>query len=157
MAGLPQCAGVPITNTFEEIDRCIEMGFVGIMINPDPYEGSGTHAPGLGDEYWYPLYEEAQRLGVGLIVHPSISRDPRLDRVPASYQYNNVAEEALAVSMRLAQQLAQPFFAVVRHQSLDGSGGWFLPSSRSRSLPRQRAIRLAIVPCGISSSDEIVL
>ena len=42
VAGLPQCAGMPISNTFEEIDRCMEMGFVGIMINPDPYEGGGT-------------------------------------------------------------------------------------------------------------------
>src|SRR5437762_5655522 len=52
-------AGVPITNTFEETDRCVnDLGFVGIMINPDPYEGSGTPTPGMGDEYWYPLYEK---------------------------------------------------------------------------------------------------
>src|SRR5690242_21502566 len=63
VAGLPQCAGVPITNTFEEIDRCInDLGFVGIMINPDPYEGSGTPTPGMGDEYWYPLYEKMVQL-----------------------------------------------------------------------------------------------
>ncbi len=37
IAGLPQCDGSPITDTFEEIDRCIEdLGFIGIMINPDP-------------------------------------------------------------------------------------------------------------------------
>jgi len=37
IAGLPQNAGVPVTNTFDEIDRCInDLGFVGIMINPDP-------------------------------------------------------------------------------------------------------------------------
>src|ERR671937_2876472 len=35
VAGLPQCAGAPIKNTFDEIDRCInDLGFVGIMINP---------------------------------------------------------------------------------------------------------------------------
>ena len=42
IGGLPQNADVPVTNTFEEIDRCInDLGFVGIMINPDPGEGDG--------------------------------------------------------------------------------------------------------------------
>src|SRR6266545_810978 len=40
IGGLPQNAGVPVTNTFDEIDRCInDLGFVGIMINPDPGAG----------------------------------------------------------------------------------------------------------------------
>jgi predicted TIM-barrel fold metal-dependent hydrolase len=44
IGGLPQNAGVPVSNTFEEIDRCInDRGFVGIMINPDPGEGDGRH------------------------------------------------------------------------------------------------------------------
>ena len=82
VAGLPQCAGVPITNTFEEIDRCInDLGFIGIMINPDPYEGDGTHAPGMGDEYWYPLYEKMVQLDVPGLIHGGnfrFSREPEL-------------------------------------------------------------------------------
>jgi predicted TIM-barrel fold metal-dependent hydrolase len=77
VGGLPQCAGVPITNTFEEIDRCInELEFIGIMINPDPYEGSGTPAPGMGDEYWYPLYEKMVQLDIPALIHSSSCRDP---------------------------------------------------------------------------------
>jgi predicted TIM-barrel fold metal-dependent hydrolase len=76
VAGLPQCAGVPITNTFDEIDRCMEMGFVGIMINPDPYEGGGTPAPGLGDEYWYPLYEKMVALDIPALIHSAGCKDP---------------------------------------------------------------------------------
>jgi 4-oxalmesaconate hydratase len=77
VAGLPQCAGVPITNTFEEIDRCVnDFGFVGIMINPDPYEGNGTHAPGMGDEYWYPLYEKMVQMDIPALIHSASCKDP---------------------------------------------------------------------------------
>jgi 4-oxalmesaconate hydratase len=75
VAALPQSAGVPITNTFEEIDRCMEMGFVGIMINPDPYEGDGI-APGMGDEYWYPLYEKMVQLNIPALIHSASCKDP---------------------------------------------------------------------------------
>jgi len=77
VAGLPQCAGVPISNTFDEIDRCInDLGFVGIMINPDPYEGGGTPAPGMGDEYWYPLYEKMVQLDIPALIHSASCKDP---------------------------------------------------------------------------------
>ncbi len=77
VAGLPQCAGAPITDTFEEIDRCInDLGFVGIMINPDPYEGDGTHAPGMGDEYWYPLYEKMVQMNIPALIHSAACKDP---------------------------------------------------------------------------------
>jgi predicted TIM-barrel fold metal-dependent hydrolase len=77
VAALPQCAGAPITNSFDEIDRCInDLGFVGIMINPDPYEGDGTPAPGMGDEYWYPLYEKMVKLGIPALIHSASCKDP---------------------------------------------------------------------------------
>jgi predicted TIM-barrel fold metal-dependent hydrolase len=77
VAALPQCAGSPITDTFEEIDRCVnDLGFVGLMINPDPYEGDGTHAPGMGDEYWYPLYEKMVQLDVPALIHSAACKDP---------------------------------------------------------------------------------
>lgn len=77
VAGLPQCAGAPITDTFEEIDRCVnDLGFVGIMINPDPYEGSGTPTPGMGDEYWYPLYEKMVQMQVPALIHSASCKDP---------------------------------------------------------------------------------
>jgi 4-oxalmesaconate hydratase len=76
VAGLPQCAGALINNTFEEIDRCInELGFVGILINPDPNEGVGM-SPGMGDEYWYPLYEKMVRLNIPALIHSGSCKDP---------------------------------------------------------------------------------
>ena len=77
VAGLPQCAGAPIKNTFDEIDRCVnDLGFVGIMINPDPYEGGGTPAPGMGDEYWYPLYEKMVQMDIPALIHSASCKDP---------------------------------------------------------------------------------
>ncbi|MCG3773971.1 MAG: hypothetical protein JW395_0788 [Nitrospira sp.] len=77
VAGLPQNAGVPITNTFEEIDRCVnDLGFVGIMINPDPNEGDGTPTPGMGDEYWFPLYEKMVAMDIPALIHSGTCKDP---------------------------------------------------------------------------------
>jgi len=77
VAGLPQVAGVPITNTFEEIDRCVnDLGFVGIMINPDPYEADGHHFPGMGDPYWYPLYEKMVQMQIPALIHSAGCKDP---------------------------------------------------------------------------------
>ncbi|MPZ13925.1 MAG: amidohydrolase family protein [Chloroflexi bacterium] len=77
VAGLPQCAGSPITDTFEEIDRCVnDQGFVGIMINPDPFEGTGNPAPGMGDEYWFPLYEKMVRMDIPALIHSASCKDP---------------------------------------------------------------------------------
>jgi predicted TIM-barrel fold metal-dependent hydrolase len=71
-----------------------EMGFVGAIVNPDP--AGDRQTPGMNTEYWFPLYEKGQALQAPLIVHPSISRDPRVEIIPNSYQYNNLTEETLA-------------------------------------------------------------
>ena len=95
VAQLPQSPEMNIGGCVRELDRCIrELGFVGAILNPDPC--GRRQAPGLDDPAWYPLYEKAEELGATLVVHPSISRDPRLDRIPHSYQYNNMTEETLA-------------------------------------------------------------
>jgi predicted TIM-barrel fold metal-dependent hydrolase len=78
-----------------ELERCIgELGFAGAILNPDP--GGDRESPGMNDEAWYPLYKKAEELGATLVVHPSISHDPRLAIVSHSYQYNNLTEETLA-------------------------------------------------------------
>lgn len=71
VANLPQAWGDPISATFEELDRCVnELGFVGALVNPDPSEGRDPGSvPGLGDEYWYPLYEKLVDYGLPMLVH----------------------------------------------------------------------------------------
>lgn len=95
VAQLPQNSKLETKNCVAELERCIkELGFVGAMVNPDPAGDRLT--PGMNAEYWFPLYEKAQALNCPLIVHPSISRDPRIEIIPHNYQYNNVTEETLA-------------------------------------------------------------
>ncbi len=74
-----------------------ELGFVAATVNPDP--GGDRRAPGMNDPYWYPLYEASCDLRAPLIVHASISRDPRIAILPHNYQYNFLTEEALATQL----------------------------------------------------------
>lgn len=92
VCGLPQVAGEPIEKTLPELERCIKMGFKGCLLNPDPYENSGPQAPGLGDKYWYPLYERLCDLDVPAHIHATGSRS---DRTPYSLHFIN--EETIAV------------------------------------------------------------
>jgi OH-DDVA meta-cleavage compound hydrolase len=93
ICGLPQAAGEPIENVIPELERCVkQLGFKGCLLNPDPYELSGTEAPGLGDRYWYPLYEKLCELDVPAHIHSSGSRS---ERTPYSLHFIN--EESIAV------------------------------------------------------------
>lgn len=98
VAQLPQNRDLDTRNCVAELERCVnELGFVGAILNPDP--GGDRAAPGVNDPYWYPLYEAAKSLGATLIVHPSGSRDPRLEPIPHAYQFNSLVEETLATTL----------------------------------------------------------
>jgi predicted TIM-barrel fold metal-dependent hydrolase len=95
VAQLPQNAKLDTSNCVAELERCVrDLGFVAALVNPDP--GADRQTPGVNDSYWYPLYTTAQELQVPLIIHPSITRDPRVELIPHNYQYNNITEETLA-------------------------------------------------------------
>jgi 4-oxalmesaconate hydratase len=92
VAGLPQVAGQPIQVVFDEIDRCIdELGFVGVLLNPDPGEGNGQ-TPVLGDEYWYPLWEKLVAKDIPVHIHSAgcYGRE--------NYSEHFISEESLAVT-----------------------------------------------------------
>jgi 4-oxalmesaconate hydratase len=92
VAGMPQAAGEPIQNVFAEIERCVKMGFKGVLFNPDPYENTGTEAPPLGDRYWYPLYEKLCELDIPMHIHATGSHSER-----SPYTLHFVNEESIAV------------------------------------------------------------
>ena len=76
VAALPQVAGEGPSAAFEEIDRCVANGFVGVQLNPDPGEGDGD-TPGLGERYWYPLFEKLTAHDLPAIVTSGPVRDLR--------------------------------------------------------------------------------
>ncbi len=93
IAGLPQSAGEPLDLAVAELDRCVnELDFKGCLLNPDPYENTGTHPPAMGDRYWYPLYEKLCELDVPAHIHGTGSR---AEREPYSLRFIN--EETTAV------------------------------------------------------------
>jgi predicted TIM-barrel fold metal-dependent hydrolase len=93
VCGLPQAAGDPIKDVIPELKRCVtQLGFRGCLLNPDPYENSGTEAPPLGDRYWYPLYEALCELDVPAHIHGTGSHS---DRAPYTLHFIN--EETTAV------------------------------------------------------------
>jgi predicted TIM-barrel fold metal-dependent hydrolase len=87
VAALPQSPWEKIDTCFEEIDRCMAIpGFVGVMLDPDPTENGQVpgspftspdgHFPGLGDEYWYPLYEKCAKEDIPIHIHGTGCKDP---------------------------------------------------------------------------------
>ena len=75
-----------------ELERCVKMGFRGVLFNPDPYENTGTEAPPLGDRYWYPLYEKLCELDVPAHIHSAGSRSQK-----TPYTLNFLLDETVAV------------------------------------------------------------
>jgi OH-DDVA meta-cleavage compound hydrolase len=93
VASLAQVAGEPVTRALPELERCVkELGFVGTLLNPDPFENSGVEPPPLGDRYWYPLYEKLCELDIPAHIHTASSRSER-----ASYSVHLINEGTLAI------------------------------------------------------------
>jgi 4-oxalmesaconate hydratase len=81
---LPQSPGADLRASVAELERCVEMGFVGCNLNPDPSGGMWT-APPLTDRYWYPMYEKMVELDVPAMVHVSSSCNPSFHATGAHY------------------------------------------------------------------------
>lgn len=93
VGALPQQAGAPVETLFDEIQRVTEeLGFVGVLINPDPGEGSASTPP-LGDPYWYPLYERLCELDLPGHIHSGNCCNGR-----ETYDEHFIAEESLAIT-----------------------------------------------------------
>jgi len=78
ICGLPHVSGEKDSaHVVAELERCVkELGFIGVMINPDPGEGD-EYTPALDDEYWYPLYEAMVKNKVPALIHSAACKDMR--------------------------------------------------------------------------------
>jgi 4-oxalmesaconate hydratase len=81
---LPQVAGEPLDAAIAELERCVDMGFVGLNLNPDP-SGGRWNSPPLTDRYWYPMYEAMTSLDTPAMVHVSASCTPVFHATGAHY------------------------------------------------------------------------
>lgn len=105
VAGLPQFRDSSPVNCLDELTRCVnELGFVGCLLNPDPVEGDGPPPPGLGDRFWYPLYERLVELDVPALIHSASCCHPR-----ESYTLKFINEESIAIISLLNSTVFEDF------------------------------------------------
>lgn len=125
IAGLPQVAGEPIETVLPELERCVmRLGFRGCLLNPDPFENSGTEPPPLGDRYWYPLYEKLCELDVPAHIHATGSHS---DRTPYTLHFIN--EETIAVFGLVNSEVLKDFPSL---KVLVSHGGGAIPYQLGR-------------------------
>jgi predicted TIM-barrel fold metal-dependent hydrolase len=129
VAGLPQSPATGPVAWAGELRRCVgELGFVGALINPDPMEGQGPPPPGLGDRYWYPLYEAFCELDVPALVHSAGCRPPARE----SYSLHFILEETIAVTSLLESDVHRDFPSL---KLIISHGGGAVPYQAGRFLP----------------------
>jgi 4-oxalmesaconate hydratase len=105
VAGLPQYRDSAPSNCIDELEfRVREQGFIGCLLNPDPTEGDAAPPPGLGDPFWYPIYEKLCELDVPALVHSAGSCEPRL-----SYTLKFINEESIAITSLLSSEVFTRF------------------------------------------------
>ncbi|MFX1675092.1 amidohydrolase family protein [Paraburkholderia sp. A2WS-5] len=106
VAGLPQFMNEsPAEHCVAELKRCVnELGFVGTLLNPDPTEGEGPAPAGLGDPFWYPLYDAMTELDVPALIHSAGSCNPR-----ESYTLKFINEENIAVISLLESKVFEKY------------------------------------------------
>lgn len=109
VAGLPQSPDLEPAAWTAELRRAVnELGFVGCLLNPDPKEGLAPPPPGLGDRYWYPIYEALCELDVPGIIHSAGCRPAARE----SYSLHFIQEETVGLIHLLQSQVFADFPAL---------------------------------------------
>jgi 4-oxalmesaconate hydratase len=101
---LPQSPAADMQGSVEELQRCVDMGFVGCNLNPDPGGGHFQHPP-LTDRFWYPFYEKMLELDVPAMIHVSGSCNPGLHATGAYY----IAADTIAFMQLIQGDLFKDF------------------------------------------------
>ncbi|MFQ5903395.1 MAG: amidohydrolase family protein [Candidatus Binatia bacterium] len=122
VAALPQ---QDIPAAVAELNRTVtELGFVGAALLPNL---RGRH---LGDPYFFPIYEEAERLNVPICVHMFLGRHGseaagtiRFDRFFYSHLFGHAFEQMIALSVVMGEGLLDRF-PKLRFVFLEAGCGW---------------------------------
>lgn len=128
VAGLPQSMETDPKRWTAELRRAVtDLGFVGVMLNSDPYEGT-AQPPALGDRFWYPIWEAVVELDVPVLLHSAGCRPPARE----SYSLHFIQEETLSVIGLINSTVFDDFpdlKVIVSH------GGGAIPYQRGRFFP----------------------
>jgi predicted TIM-barrel fold metal-dependent hydrolase len=128
LAGMPQSMETGPEQWVAELRRCVaEHGFVGAVLNPDPYEGT-VQPPTLSDRFWYPVWEALCELDVPAVIHSAGCRPPSRE----TYSLHFIQEETLAVASLVSSKVFDDFpdlKIIVSH------GGGAIPYQRGRFEP----------------------
>ncbi len=108
-----------------ELRRTVtELGFVGVSLLPNL---RGRH---MGDPYFFPLYQEAERLNVPICVHMFLGRygseatgTRRVDKFFYSHLFGHAFEQMIALSVVLGEGLLDRF-PKLRFVFLESGCGW---------------------------------
>lgn len=104
IAALPITPGNPVSDAFAELHRAIDqLGFVGVLVNPDPAEGTAP-GPALNDRYWFPLYEKLTELDVPMQIHSAGCYSER-----ETYSEHFITEESIAILSMLRGDVFEHF------------------------------------------------
>jgi len=101
---LPQSPEASMESSIAELRRCVDMGFIGCNLNPDPGGGYFRHPP-LTDAYWFPFYEAMCELDVPAMVHVSGSCNPAMHATGGYY----IAADTIAFMQLLEGDLFSRF------------------------------------------------
>jgi 4-oxalmesaconate hydratase len=101
---LPQSPGADMASSITELRRCVDMGFIGCNLNPDPGGGHFRHPP-LTDRFWYPFYEAMVDLDVPAMIHVSGSCNPAMHATGAYY----IAADTIAFMQLIEGDLFKDF------------------------------------------------
>ncbi len=101
---LPQSPLADMQGSIGELQRCVDMGFIGCNLNPDP-GGGHFKSPALTSHFWYPFYEKMVELDVPAMIHVSGSCNPALHATGAYY----IAADTIAFMQLLEGDLFTDF------------------------------------------------
>lgn len=101
---LPQSPEADMSSSIAELQRCVDMGFIGCNLNPDPGGGRFGHPP-LTHEFWYPFYEKMVELDVPAMIHVSGSCNPAMHATGAYY----IAADTIAFMQLIEGNLFKDF------------------------------------------------
>ena len=128
LAGMPQSMETGPAAWVAELRRCVtEHGFVGAVLNPDPYEGT-AQPPALDDRFWYPVWEALSELDVPVLIHSAGCRPPSRE----TYSLHFIQEETLAVAALTSSKVFDDFPGL---KIIVSHGGGAIPYQRGRFDP----------------------